>query len=158
MMESMALEVVELLTSKGINALTAFPNEQLAREMEHIVAVKIKQASIGSSGFGNYLGTCDDGEETGFLCDCVVQLTMYIPTNGGAIAAAQLTDKLLAALLFGGGSTLPQLSFTATEYDSVSRMLKQNCELSVKYWVVQTADDTGEFTDFTVKGMILYGN
>lgn len=154
MVESMTMAIIELLQGNEINAISAFPNADFSRSDEGTVAVSIKKANIGSAGFGDYLGTSADGDETGFLCDATVSLVVYSPLSAGATGVNQKADKLIHALIFEQNSSLPKLSLGATEYDSSSRMLKQKCELTATFWIVKSEEAATEFSEFTVKGII----
>ena len=156
MLEAVSVALCAELSSRGINAFPAWPNGDMAREGAQ-VAVSLKNARISGGGFGDYLGAMDEREEYGLMCRARLELDVYTQPEDGFGALSRECDKLINALWDISGGAV-ELELGDMGYDKALCCLRCRGILDAGFWLVKNSQDSGEITDFTVKGMILHGD
>ncbi len=157
MYSKMSGEMIELLNENNIHAFSAFPNSEILRNTNAFATVSIKKTKISSAGFGNFLGESENGEEKGFLCDCLFSVGIFVELSRGAFGLGEVADKILQTVMFASGENSGEINFSQPEVDKKSAMMHMECEIPTKFFVVQTAQEQGNVLgDFIVKGMILH--
>lgn len=156
MINALKTELVSILSDCGISAFPAFPNAEVDRRQDALTAVEVKKAKLLPAAFGNYLGDSEDGEEFGLRCDAVFGLSVFTSPRLGSDGCNKAVDELIAALMQNGRL---ELSVTAPEFDKRAAMLRCDCELQAKVWLLNKREAQGsEFGKFIVKGMVFNGD
>ncbi len=157
MYKSMTNEMMQLLTTNGIKAFSAFPNAEIDRSSDEFATVSIKKTKISSVGFGNFLGEIENSEEKGFLCDCLFSIGIFVEIGRGSVGLGEVADKILQTVLFADGGNTCEINFSAPETDKKTAMMRMECEIPTKFFIVQTIEENADILgDFIVKGMILH--
>ena len=156
MLEAVSMALCTELENRGINAFPAWPNSNMAREGTR-VAVSLKNARVSGGGFGDYLGMANEREEFGLMCRARLELDVYTQPEGGFAALSRECDKLINALWEISGGAV-ELELGDMGYDKALCSLRCRGILDAGFWLVKGGRESGEITDFTVKGMILHGD
>ena len=159
MFETVTNAIVDMLTQADIPACVRYPETKIDRGSE-LVCVSPASGRLCSSGFGSYIGICDDGENVtelyGSRAEMKYALELYSPAEPdfGAAGCVRLFDSI--ASLMGScpeGIKLRSFDFGAAEFDADSRMFRSRCTLECTAFLLREAQpDTGSFTDFVLRG------
>lgn len=160
MLETVVTAVVTALGEKGIGATRRFPASRLDKGNSPVVCVGVKSSRLLSSGAGDYLGTRDDAEKGrtelyGFRSELVLSLDIYSAKQGPE-GCAKCFDAM-TALLPGlpSGLKLKSLESGETVFDADTGMFMCPCRLEcTAYLICQADEETGEFTDFILRGVL----
>ena len=164
MLECVQDAVVAALRDGGLTAARAYEPLPLDRQRDAAVYVGIRGARWEGSGFGEYLGWRTD-PETGaeqecyaLRCQVEVSLDIYASQGGenGAAACTACFDRAVAALRsLPAGLKLKALSCGGAAPDGDSgRFRCQGVLEGVAYLLAQPQEESGEFTDFILKGVL----
>ena len=154
--------MTQYLQEQGVEALTAWPQEERLERDSAIVVVSLRKCQAGPSGFQDYLGERYN-EEAGRweeLYGKRVQLTfgldLYADANLGEGAIQSTFDQLAGALQDGSPEGLEVVEFSCgeTSYDSGGRLLKRAVEVLCTAYLYAVTEPGGAFLDFEIRGGI----
>lgn len=167
MLDTVAQAVVEALTGAGINAKKQYPLSWLDRGEGPVVCVGIKSAELSASGAGNYLGTKTDSDGNtrelyGVKAETVISMDIYSPAENGDGQAECLgcfRDMSAALAALPGGVRVNTLVCGQVKPDGVTEMMQCPCQAHCTVFLIgETAEDSTEFLDFTLKGVLKHGD
>lgn len=150
--------VAEFLREQGIDAVTAWDSGERVRRRTAVVAVSLRGLQGGPAGLQDYLGEQLDPETGrwkelyGKRAELTLGLDIYGPEALGEGGCTRLFARL-SEVLAGQrleGLQVQKLSCGETEY--VQDRFRCRVQAVCQAYLYATADETGEFTDFTVKG------
>lgn len=151
---------VDLLNSRGIQAVTAFEPDGRKRWSGPVAAVALAKVVCAPGGFKDYLGTRydeetgDEEEWYGRAADLTLSLDIYGPRDGGESACRDVLDEM-AELLTGqglNGLTVLELESGQMEFLDSCGMYRLPVQCRCQAWLAAAVRPDGEFTDFRVKG------
>lgn len=155
--------VVDILGRAGLQAVREYPRTLLDPEQGPVVCVGVKSSKLLSAGAGEYLGlreTAEGGvtELYGLRLELVLTLSIFSPCdeqNGAAGCARCFTQVSDALGELPSGLRSRALVCGVTQPDSLTEMFRCDCELHCAAYLTAEADEeTGEFTDFVLKGVL----
>ena len=159
MFETVTNAIVGILDQADIPACVKYPETKIDRDST-LVCVSPVSGLLRSSGFGSYIGICDDGENVtelyGSRAEMKFSLELYSPAKPdfGAAGCIRLFDSIAA--LMGScpeGIKLRSFEFGAAEFDTDSKMFRSKCTLDCSAYLLREAEpETGSFTDFILRG------
>lgn len=154
--------IVASLADAGIDAVRAYPNAALSRSRGPVVCVGMRSNRLLSPGMGDYLGQRAApgavSELYGLRAECAAALDIFSPDDAafgaaGCVRCAEAVSSALAAL--PSGLRLRALRLGETEFDGETGMFRMTAEMDFTAFLVREMNaDTGEFTDFTLKGVL----
>ena len=157
MLEEAVEAVVSALKSSGIDAAAEFPDGFAKKISGPTVRVGLRSCALTSSGCGEYLGltTVNGAQEElyGSRAELCVELDIFAPAAAECAAAGDSAAAALSALPAG----LKTREFTCrpAEFDETAGAFRRRCELKCFAYLVRTAAaDSGEFTDFVLRGVL----
>ena len=155
--------MADLLRAHGVAAVEAWPGRDRQRLTGVVAAVSIRSCTAEPGAFWEYLGEeldADAGvwrERYGRRLEVVFGLDLYAPGEGGGGACQEGFDALAGALNTGGSGGLRVRSLSRGEvgYDQDLDVLKCPVEALCQTYLYASAEESGSFTDFVVKGEIV---
>lgn len=157
MFDSVLTAVVSALNNEGIPAVRKFPGCVLDRSSA-AVAVSLKSGSVTASGCGNYLGICDYGgslqELYGRRAELKIGLEIYTPAadSHAEPECTSLLGDICACVGNIEGVKLRGFENSEPRYDPETEMFCCESVLSLRVYLVKSADNSGSFTDFVLRG------
>lgn len=151
MFDEVISAVIQALKEKGIPAAAQYRGE-LLRE-DRLVCIGLRSGRLLPSGAGEYLGLRGDRELFGFRAEISVAADIFASCAGECVS---LLDKLgLALSCLPGGLRGVSLSCGEMEADAETGMYRMAAEIAgTVYFSANLDEDTGEFTDFTLRGAL----
>lgn len=164
MLETAVAVIIEALKGAGLNARERYVLEELDTKGS-LVCVGAKSAKNLSSGFTEYLGIKSDAELGdrelyGFRTELSLSLDVYVPEPEGERGCQAVFAKISDALFsLPSGMKRRELRCFEAAPDSETRMFKQSIELCCSaYFVSSVWEESGEFSDFVLRGVMRDGN
>ena len=162
-LDALRTYMTALLREQGVEVMEAWPREGRPRLTSVVAAVSIRSCRAEPGAFWEYLGEelePDTGtwrERYGRRLEVVFGLDLYAPGEGGGGACQEGFDALAGALNTGGSGGLRVRSLSRGEvgYDQDLDVLKCPVEASCQAYLYASAQESGSFTDFVVKGEIV---
>lgn len=162
-LDALRTYMADLLRTKGVEAMEAWPREGRPRLTDVVAAVSIRSCKAEPGAFWEYLGEeldPDTGtwrERYGRRLEVVFGLDLYAPGEGGGGVCQEGFEALAGALNAGGsgGLRVRSLSRGEVSYDQDLDVLKCPVEALCQAYLYAAAQESGSFTDFVVKGEIL---
>lgn len=153
-------ETAELLSARGVPAVTAFEPAARKRLTEPTAAVSLAKVVCAAGGFRDYLGLRTDPEtgETEELYGRAVELTLsldiYGPRDSGETACRETLDRMTEVLAAEGAAGLSVLSLESgnVEFLDSCGMYRLPVRCECRAWLTAVVREDGEFVDFRVKG------
>lgn len=157
MLDTVVNAVVRALGSCGVNAMAAYPEKTAEPLGGAAVAVGVRSGKLLSSGAGEYLGLKkreDGGEEElyGFSLELVLSLDIFAENAGGCSGIVSRLGALMGAMPCG--VRVQSLSWGESEADPFTGMFCCRCEMHCTAFLASAETDSGEFTDFILKGTV----
>ncbi|NCB51060.1 MAG: hypothetical protein EOM54_04150 [Clostridia bacterium] len=162
MLDAVLDAVVAALTASGVSAVRQFPDSEIDRDSGPVVCVGLKSNKLVSAGAGDYMGERTDGgvvsEVYGFRMSPVIALDIYSPADGengaeGCVSAAEAISSALSE--FPSGLKSRELVCGQTKFDGTTEMFHMPVELNCAAFLIREMNgETGEFTDFVLKGVL----
>ena len=161
MLDAILKATLGALCDGGIFAVRSFPAGAIDEISDFAVCVSARRVSASDGAFSTYLGTRarEDGalvEVFGQRCDFSLSVDIFSRPEGGSALCAEIFDRVVAAL--GGlreGLRIREISCGKCSFDRDSGMLLCACEvLGAAFLICEGTSETGEFTDFVLKGEI----
>lgn len=151
----------DVLCGCGIDALREYPATRLGRRETPVVCVGARSGKLSGSGYGEYLGLSqsDGGEIYALRLELVLGLNIFCPPDyeGGCVAVFEKISSVLPQL--PSGLKPSALVCGEVEVDSNTGLLRCACELHCTASLIcQANEETGEFYDFELKGVLKHGN
>lgn len=148
--------LVSALTAAGLNAMRQYP-EARAGGPYPAVCVGLKSGKLLSAGAGDYLGQRDEGGAVravyGYRTEAVAALDLYAPEAAGCLAGFSGVSG--AAVEFPAGLRTRALVCGETVFDGETGLFHCPAELHFFALLTREADEeTGEFTDFVLRGVL----
>lgn len=152
--------VAEFLRKEGIDAVTAWDSGARIRRKAAVVAVSLRAVHSGPAGLRDYLGerfneqTGRWEELYGKRAELTLGLDIYGPEALGEGGCTALFARLSEVLADGRpeGLTVQELSCAQTEYLPEQGRFCCRVQARCGAYLTASADEKGEFTDFTVRG------
>ena len=161
MVEAITRAVCAALCEGGINAARSFPDVSIDEISESLVCVDARSVSAAEGAFADYLGLRrrEDGafvEVFGQRCDFSLSVDIFVrPERGGALCAEIFDGVVLALGNLREGMKICGVSRGKCSFDGGTGLLLCACEVSgVAFLICEGTEETGEFTDFVLKGEI----
>lgn len=154
--------MTQYLQQRGVNAVTAWPQEERREFSAPAAVVSLRSCQAGPSGFQDYLGERFN-EKTGIweeLYGRKVELTfgldLYASARVGEQAVQSAFEALAGALQEGGpdGLQMREVSCGETVYDQSGRLLKRPVQAVCTAYLYAVKEPDGEFLDFEIRGGI----
>ena len=157
MLDTVVNGVVEALGGCGMNAMAAYPDQAFDSHGGTAVAVGIRSGKMLSSGAGEYLGMekREDGgarELYGFALELVMSLDIFAGDAAGCGSILSRLSALMGAMPCG--IRVQSLSWGESEADPFTGMFCCRCEMHCTAHLTAAENDSGEFTDFVLKGTV----
>ena len=148
------------LKKEGVDALTAWPDQDRGELAGPVAAVSLRSCQGGPGGFQDYLGERYDPERGawqelyGKRIRAVFGLDLYAPRTGGAQGLQAAFDTLSGALSAGGpeGLRVKEWSRGESGYDQALGLFHCRAEAVCDAYLYAVAEEGGTFLDFIVKG------
>ena len=163
MLDDVIDAICNVLSAAGINAAAQYPSAALVRDDAPMICVGIKNTKMLSPGCGDYLGMKTDengntSEVYGLRMELELGLDIYASydqSDGASACLACFGEAVQALSQLPGGIRLKSLECGVPEPDSSSDMFKCRCGLKcTAYFMREEQEDTGEFTDFVLRGVL----
>lgn len=162
-LDALRTYMTALLRTQGVEAMEAWPRKGRPRLTGVVAAVSIRSCKTTPGAFWEYLGEELDPhtgtwrERYGRRLEVVFGLDLYAPGERGGGACQEGFDALAEALNTSGpgGLRVRALSRGEVGYDQDLDVLKCPVEASCQAYLYASAQESGSFTDFVVKGEIL---
>ncbi|HHU21920.1 MAG TPA: hypothetical protein GXZ52_00645 [Clostridiales bacterium] len=165
MLNTVVSALADTLRQAGIEAVCQYHPAPLDNRKGPLVCVGVKSSKLVTSGAGEYLGLrrSEDGSFTeayGFRLELVLGLDIYSPYDGEPGGCLGCFGEISAALgRMPSGLKIRKLVCGVTAPDRVTEMFRCPCELHcMAYLICGAREETGEFTDFELKGTVINGN
>ena len=159
-LEELRRELAEYLNGQDVSAVTAWENGRRARREGPVAVVSIRACTGGPAGFQDYLGERldeDSGkweEWYGRKAEITFGVDVWAPRAGGGEACAAHVSRIAQALTLGGpaGVKFREVSCGETEFEEKEGLFHCPVRAVGTVFLFAKADESGTFTDFTVKG------
>lgn len=159
-LEELRREMAEFLNGQGVCAVTAWENGPRAKREGAVAVVSIRACTGGPAGFQDYLGERLDEESGrweewyGRKAEITFGLDIWAPRMGGEEVCAAHFSRMAQVLTLGGpeGVRLREISCGETVFDETEGMFRCPAKAVGLVFLRARADESGMFTDFTVKG------
>ena len=157
MLDTVVNGIVRALGSCGVNAMAAYPECAADHHGGTAVAVGVKSGKMLSSGAGEYLGLekREDGGERelyGFALELVMLLDVFAEDALGCSGVISRLSALMGSMPCG--IRVQSLSWGESEADPFTGMFCCRCEMHCTAHLAAAETDSGEFTDFVLKGTV----
>lgn len=160
MLDNITKGLIQALEQAGLEAGRAYPRSPLA---DGGVFVKIGLASArqSESGFARFLGLKEREEDKalievyGMKCELELRLDIYagMEQDNAAARCETVLDDIMAALAQYGGLSLHAVSCGEAAPDRETGFFRCRCTAQAGAELMfESAEETGEFTDFILKG------
>ncbi len=159
-LEKLRQELVTYLKQSGISAMTAWEKEKRTRLEQAVIVVSLRGCEGGPAGFQDYLGE-QLNEKTGLWrelygrkADITFGIDIWAPRSGGENACAALFSHVAQALILDGpqGLRIREVSCGETTWNQEEGIFHCPAKAVGIIFLQAAADESGLFTDFTVKG------
>lgn len=155
--------VVNAIKAAGVTALTAYSAEELKKYSCAVAAVGVREVSVTHSGAVEYLGQRYDAERGtvsevyGRRLELSLSLDLYAPRPAGAdaceTAAETVTQAMMTALPCG--LCVQELRWEQVQWDKICGMFRLAGGAKYEaYFTAESAEETAEFTDFILRGVV----
>lgn len=159
-LEELRRELAEYLSGQGISAVTAWESGRRVRREGAVAVVSIRACEGGPAGFQDYLGERLDEvtgkweEWYGRKAEITFGVDVWAPVSGGEEACATHFSRIAQVLTLGGpeGVRFREVSCGETEFDEKEGLFRCPVKVIGTVFLFAKADESGMFTDFTVKG------
>lgn len=159
-LEGLRREMAEYLNSQGVSTVTAWESGRRGKREKAVVVVSIRACTGGPAGFQDYLGEQLDEksgkwvEWYGRRAELTFGLDIWGPRTGGEEACAAHFSRAAQVLTLGGpeGVRLSEISCGETVFDEKEGLFRCPAKAVGTVFLLARADESGMFTDFTVKG------
>ena len=159
-LEELRKELAEYLNRQSVRAMTAWESDRRAKRDETVAVVSIKACEGGPAGFQDYLGERLDEksgkweEWYGRKAEITFGVDIWAPRSGGEEACTTHFSKVAQALTLGGpeGVRFREISCGETVFEEQDGMFRCPVRAVGTVFLLARADESGTFTDFTVKG------
>lgn len=159
-LEELRRELAEYLNLQGVRAVTAWESGRRMKQEEAAAVVSIRACEGGPAGFQDYLGEKLDEESGrweewyGRKAEVTFGLDVFGPGSGGEEACAAHFSRIAQTLTLGGpdGMRFREISCGETVFDEGERLFHCPVRAVGTVFLLAKADESGMFTDFTVKG------
>ena len=159
-LEELRREMAEYLNGQGVCAVTAFESGRRVKRETAVMVVSIRACVGGPAGFQDYLGERLDEESGkwvewyGRKAEITFGLDIWAPRAGGEEACAAHFSKAAQVLTLGGpeGVRFGEISCGETVFDEQEGLFRCPAKAVGTVFLRARADESGMFTDFTVKG------
>jgi hypothetical protein len=165
MLNAVVSALVDALNRAGVEAVCQYTPAPLDSRKGPLVCVGVKSSRLLSPGAGEYLGLRrnEDGSFTetyGFRLELVLALDIYSPCDAEPSGCMDcFGDITMAARELPSGLKVRKLVCGVASPDKATEMFRCPCELHcLAYLVCSASEETGEFTDFQLKGTVVHGN
>ena len=155
--------VVNAIDDADVTALTAYSAEELKKYSSAVAAVGTREVNITHSGAAEYLGQRYD-EETGAVqevygrkMDLSLSLDIYAPRAAGADACEEAAETVTQAMMTAlpCGLHMQKITWQQVQWDKVCGMFRLGGQANYEaYFTAETAEETAEFTDFILRGVV----
>lgn len=159
-LEQVREEVAAFLRSAGVDAVTAWNDEDRVRRKAPVVAVSLRGVRGGPAGLADYLGEWLDPETGtweelyGKRAQLTLGLDIYAPESSGEAGCAAAFAKLSEALAGGRPAELKleELSCGETGFDRAAGLFRCPAQMTCRVFLYARKTGDGAFTDFEVRG------
>lgn len=159
-LEELRRELAEYLNRQGVDAVTAWESGRRMKREGAAAVVSIRACEGGPAGFQDYLGERLDEasgkweEWYGRKAEITFGVDVWAPRSGGEEACAAHFSRIAQALTLGGPGDVRfrEISCGETEFDEREGMFRCPVRAVGTVFLRAKADESGMFTDFTVKG------
>ncbi|MGI5935762.1 MAG: hypothetical protein ACOX7I_03005 [Oscillospiraceae bacterium] len=165
MLNTVFSALVDALNRAGVEAVCQYPSAPLDSRKGPLVCVGVKSSKLLSPGAGEYLGLRRNGdgsitEAYGFRLELVLGLDIYSPHDAEPGGCLRCFGEITMALReMPSGLKVRKLVCGVVSPDRATEMFRCPCELHcMAYLVCSASEETGEFTDFELKGTVVHGN
>ena len=159
-LEELRQALAEYLNACGVPAVPAWENGKRIRRDTAVSAVCLRSCEGGPAGFQDYLGEFWDEEKGlwteryGRRAQLEFGLDIWAPRSGGESACAAHFARLAQTLALGGpdGLRFHEVSCGETVFDETEGLFHCPVKAVSTVFLQAALDESGAFTDFTVKG------
>lgn len=159
-LEELRQALVHYLSEYEVPAVAAWESGKRTRWDQAVTAVSLRGCEGGPAGFQDYLGEFWEEEKGcwveryGRKAELTFGLDIWGPRSGGESACAEQFSKLAQVLTVGGpdGLRLQEISCGETAFDEREGMFHCSAKAVGTVFLQAKMDESGMFTDFTVKG------
>ena len=159
-LEDLRRELAEYLDRQGVCAVAAWESGRRVKRDEAVAVVCIRGCEGGPAGFQDYLGEQLDEksgkwiEWYGRRAEITFGLDIWAPRSSGEEACATHFSRAVQVLTMGcpEGLRLKEISCGETVFDEKEGMFRCPVKAVGTVFLYAKADESGMFTDFTVKG------
>lgn len=155
--------VAGAIEAAGVTAITAYSAEELKKYACAVAAVGAREVSVTRSGTSEYLGQRYDEARAALLevygrrLELSLSLDIYAPRPAGALgcetAAETVTQTMMAALPCG--LRVQGIAWEQVQWDKTYGMFRLSGQADYDaYFTAETAEETAEFTDFILRGVV----
>lgn len=155
--------VVNAIGAFNVAAMSAYSAEELKKYTCAVAAVGVREVSVTHSGAAEYLGQRYDEvrgtvrEVYGKKLELSLSLDLYAPRAVGADAceeaAEAVTQAMMAALPCG--LHMQKITWEQVRWDETYGMFCLGGTVKYEaYFTAETAEETAEFTDFILRGVV----
>ena len=159
-LEELRQALVRYLNACGVSAIAAWESGKKVRRDEAVITVSLRGCEGGPAGFQDYLGEFWNEEKGcwveryGRKAELSFGLDLWGPRSSGESACTELFSKLAQVLTVGSpeGLVLREISCGETVFDEDEGLFHCPVKAVGTVFLETSLDESGVFTDFTVKG------
>lgn len=159
-LEELRQALADYLNGCGVSAVPAWESGKRVRRETAVSAVSLRSCEGGPAGFQDYLGEFWEEEKGcwveryGHKAELTFGLDIWGPRSGGESVCASHFSKLAQALALGGpeGLRFREVSCGETVFNESEGLFHCPVKAVGVVFLQAALDESGAFTDFTVKG------
>lgn len=161
-LEQIRERMARYLRERGIDAITAWPQEERGEGSAPVAVVSLRGCQAGPSGFQDYLGERFNEETGGWeelygkKAALTLGLDLYAGARVGEQAVQSAFEALAGALQEGGpeGLEVREVRCGETVYEQAQRRLKRPVQAACIAYLYAVKEPDGGFLDFEIRGGI----